>query len=303
MSLVSVLKNERWLNVERDITLQFVFQVCLRKHNPDGYKMYQLAKSFVPPLGVACGGLGRLLRHNIERECWFSVIEKRGNDWCPDDFDSRFGPFQNEDAGGEREITEVISLTVMLPGDTEPNIVLGHLLELRRQLARVRACLATLPRGSGISFGVSLGSSSSSSSSHSSEEIVSPIMVEEVMNEVKVLARFRFFLEGVDDAEVLVGSEHILEEVDGKELEVSPGFRPWRRLGTTSSFIGGKKRKKSLMEVLEGEGVPVEKRRKAHTVGGGGLLFSPFFEMGSPVMRAPKSANEDTKVQSFFDKA
>ncbi|KAK8530707.1 hypothetical protein V6N12_013209 [Hibiscus sabdariffa] len=169
--------------------------------------------------------------------------------------DGILGLSRNEDAGGEREIMEVISLTIMLPGDIEPNVELGHLLELRRQLARVRACLATLPRGLSVSFGVSLGSGSSNSSSHSDVVKISQPTKTPTSRST-----------GVDEAEYMQGPGIFwrrLTRMSRRCLWGSGLGGVWARQQTTS-FIGGKKRKMSLMRVLEGEDVLVKKRRKAH---------------------------------------
>ncbi|KAK8644474.1 hypothetical protein V6N13_123780 [Hibiscus sabdariffa] len=96
-----------------------------------------------------------------------SLLPKRGKDLGHDDFDFWCRPFSEEDVGGEREIVKVISLAVMFPGDIEPNVKFVYLLALNGQVARVKTWLATLPRGSNVSFEFSLSSGSSNTSSNS----------------------------------------------------------------------------------------------------------------------------------------
>ncbi|KAK9036968.1 hypothetical protein V6N11_021891 [Hibiscus sabdariffa] len=77
----------------------------------------------------------------------------------------------------------------MLPWDTKPNVDLGHLLALIRQLAKTMTWLATLPRGLDVSFEASLGRGSSSSP---------------------------FYNVGMDEPEVPVGFELVMDDVRGK---------------------------------------------------------------------------------------
>ncbi|KAK9044522.1 hypothetical protein V6N11_058422 [Hibiscus sabdariffa] len=48
VSQVSISKKERWLDVEKDITFWWVFQVYLCRQSRNGYKTYQLAEGYVP---------------------------------------------------------------------------------------------------------------------------------------------------------------------------------------------------------------------------------------------------------------
>ncbi|KAK9004340.1 hypothetical protein V6N11_002142 [Hibiscus sabdariffa] len=166
-----------------------------------------------------------------------SLLPKRGKDLGHDDFDFWCRPFSEEDVGGEREIVKVISLAVMFPGDIEPNVKFVYLLALNGQVARVKTWLATLPRGSNVSFEFSLSSGSSNTSSNSDvveifpltktlmsrsreEEYDPPIMVEEVWR---------------NEPEVDVGSElwwcweQQLVSLEKKEKGVSDGSTEGRR--------------------------------------------------------------------------
>ncbi|KAK8696478.1 hypothetical protein V6N13_001612 [Hibiscus sabdariffa] len=72
-------------------------------------------------------------------------LPKGGKDLGDDDFKSWCEPFPERTVGDEGEIAEVIPLNIMLSGKTRPNVVSRHYLTLKRQLAKARSWLATLP--------------------------------------------------------------------------------------------------------------------------------------------------------------
>ncbi|KAK8561496.1 hypothetical protein V6N12_048566 [Hibiscus sabdariffa] len=145
---MAILRNDGWLDVEKDITLRRMFKVCLRGRSHNSYKLYQLAEGYMPPPEVVKSKMawpyGRgdnvaqvLVEGMEDKENWMVIYG------CFSHMSWSSTVVSDEDDDGEGEAAEVIPLNIMLLGEIIPNAFLEELLAWKRSVVEARAWLVS----------------------------------------------------------------------------------------------------------------------------------------------------------------